>query len=338
MNFIYISDSDSIKQMLNFWNKDMKSQNKKENIKEWIGGEYYIQTSLYNQLVKMENCKVINIDKVNPKELLLHFTDAEYIIVPGWHNQLPSTHYLHYLFIKFHEKIFSYIFFEYSNKKYLDDKKFITPWKYSNTNNFIPITPIELPLIDNYTPFLKDHKENGLIYGKCISHVMHKKKIDNLYKLIQGLEYRVLTVLRNLEPNEIPSYINKELYIKYMELIINNDNISNLGILNPIDIRLLLRKIKYIVFYHTAFAQPTIIEALYEKCIILSTQNCIPDDLLSNKNIYLIDNLNQIQINKLISDIENDKIYYLNNEFPADYNVNNKINRINNLMVDYENQ
>jgi hypothetical protein len=63
MKFVYVSDSVSIYQMLNFWNKDMKSQNKKENIEEWIGGEYYIQTSLYNQIVKWKNCKIIKIDK-----------------------------------------------------------------------------------------------------------------------------------------------------------------------------------------------------------------------------------------------------------------------------------
>jgi hypothetical protein len=135
-----------------------------------------------------------------------------------------------------------------------------------------------------------------------------------------------------MEPSKIPVYINRELYIKYNEKIINNNNINNLGILNPIDFRLLLRKIKYIVFYHTAFAQPTIIEALYETCIILSTRDCIPNDLLSNKNIYLIDKLNQDQINKLISDIENNKIYYQDNEFIEDYNVNNKIMCINNLI------
>lgn len=331
MRILYISDSENIHQMTNFWNKNMKSQNKKENIKEWIGGEYYIQTSLYNQLVKMKNCKIIDFDKVRLDELLIYFTNAEFIIIPGWHNQLPITHKYHHLFTQFHKKIFSYIFFEYSNKKYLDDKKFITPWKYNNINNFIPITPIELPPINNYNPFFKDNKENGIIYSKCIGHFIHKQKIEKLYQLIQGLEYRVLSVLRNLESDNIPSYINKDIYSKYIKLIINNSNINNLGILNPLDFRLLLKKIKYIIFYHTAFAQPTIIEALYEKCIILSTQDCIPNDLLSNKNIYLIDNLNQNQINKLISEIESDKIYFLDNKFPSDYTVNNKITCINNL-------
>ncbi len=331
MKIIYISDSRSIKQMLNFWNKDMKSQNKSENINEWIGGEYYIQTSLFNELIKIENCKIIKIDKISLKELLPDFTDAEIIIVPGWHNQLPRTHEFYDLFVEFNQKIFSYVFFEHTNKEYLSDNNFITPWRYNSVNNFIPITPIELPLIDNYHPFFENYTENGLINGKCISHVLHKNKIDKFNTFINGLKQRVFTVLRSLEFNEIPSYINKDSYMKYNEQIINNDNINNLGILNPIDFRLLLRKIKYIVFFHTAFAQPTIIEALYEKCIILSTQNCIPQDLLSNKNIYLIDNLNQNQINELISDIENNIISYSDIDFPLDYTIENKIKCINNL-------
>ena len=338
MKIIYISDSNSIKQMLNFWKKDMKSQNKSENVKEWIGGEYYIQTSLFNELIKMENCKIIKIDKVSSKELLSDFIDAKIIIIPGWHNELPSTHKFYDLFLKFNKKIFSYIFFEYTNKEYLDDNKFITPWKYTNVNSFIPITPIKQPSINNYYPFFENYTENGLIHGKCISHILHKNKIDNFNTFINGLKHKVFTVLRSLEFNDIPSYINKDSYMKYNEQIINNDNINNLGILNPIDFRLLLRKIKYIVFFHTAFAQPTIIEALYEKCIILSTQDCIPQDLLSNKNIYLIDNLNQNQINELISDIQNNRITYSDNEFPSDYTVENKITCINNLLVDYGNQ
>jgi hypothetical protein len=319
--------------MLSFWNKDMRSQNKVENIKEWIGGEYYIQTSLFNVLTKMENCKVIKIDEVNSEKLLSYFTYADIIIVPGWHHQLPRTHKFYDLFVEFNEKMFSYVFFQYTNKEYLEDKKFITPWKYTYVNNFIPITPIQLPPTNNYHPFFENYTENGLIHGKCISHILHKNKIDNFNTFINGLKHKVFTVLRSLEFNEIPSYINKDSYMKYNEQIINNDNINNLGILNPIDFRLLLRKIKYIVFFHTAFAQPTIIEALYEKCIILSTQSCIPQDLLSNKNIYLIDNLNQNQIDELISDIENNKIIYSDNEFPSNYTIENKIRCINNLSV-----
>lgn len=338
MRIIYISDSDSTKQMLSFWNKDMRSQNKVENIKEWIGGEYYIQTSLFNVLTKMENCKVIKIDEVNSKQLLSYFTYAEIIIVPGWHNQLPSGHEFYDLFVEFNKKMFSYVFFEYTNKDYLSNNKFITPWRYNSVNSFIPITPIELPCIDDYRPFFENYTENGLIHGKCISHILHKNSIEEFNTFINGLKQRIFTVLRSLESNAIPSYINKELYTKYNQKILSNDNINNLGILSPIDFRLLLRKIKYIVFFHTAFSQPTIIEALYEKCIILSTQDCIPQDLLSNKNIYLIDNLDQNQIDELISDIENNRIIYSDNEFPSNYTIENKIRCINNLSVDYENQ
>ncbi len=338
MKIVYITDTESIRQMKNFWNKDMKSQNKKENKKEWIGGEYYIQTSLYYELINMKNCIIIDISKVNTRNLISYFQQSDIIIVPGWHNEISIKHKFYHLFVKFNKKIFSYIFFSYSNKNYLDEKKFVTPWKYRNINNFIPITPIKMPQIhDNYSPSFQNYKENGLIHGKCISHVMATQKIDKLYEFIGGLKYRVFTVLRNLEHTNIPLYIDEEVYIKYTELILKNDNINNLGILNPIDFRLLLRKIKYIVFFHTAKYQPTILEALYEKCIILSTVDCVPDDLISNKNIYLIDNLNQSQINKLIGDIENNKIHYLDNEFPVNYTVNNKINCINNLMVDYEN-
>ena len=44
MKIVYITNRDSVNQMVNFWNKDMNSQNKKENIKEWIGSENNLET------------------------------------------------------------------------------------------------------------------------------------------------------------------------------------------------------------------------------------------------------------------------------------------------------
>ena len=59
MYYVYISDTISIKKMENFWNMNMKNQNKNENLNEWVGGEYYIQTSLYNCIKKNNNFKII---------------------------------------------------------------------------------------------------------------------------------------------------------------------------------------------------------------------------------------------------------------------------------------
>lgn len=48
--FVYLTDTESVKRMDQFWNNDMNTQNTTENSSQWIGGEYYIQTSLYNAI------------------------------------------------------------------------------------------------------------------------------------------------------------------------------------------------------------------------------------------------------------------------------------------------
>ena len=51
-DIIYITDNLSINQMVNFKNLMTININKNEQPNNWIGGEYYIQTCLYNILEK----------------------------------------------------------------------------------------------------------------------------------------------------------------------------------------------------------------------------------------------------------------------------------------------
>jgi len=309
--------------MENFWNLNMLSQNKNEDLNQWIGGEYYIQTSLYNIIKKNDNFKIIEIDNISESILYEYLDKANKIFLPGWH-VIPDN------FKKFKNKLLSYVFFEYSSDE-LDDLQFITPWKYTNKNSFIPITPIELPFLDySYEPSFNNCIEDGLLIGKCISHVVSKNKYKELIGLIDLLPIKVFSTFRILENNNIPNYLNnyKNTCIDYTNYIINHHNINHIGIVNPIDFRLLLRKVKFVIFFNSAFAPPTLIEALYEKCIIISTINVIPQDLHNNNNIYLIDNLSTEQITKLINDIHNNIIIFNEEKHPHEYSDNLKLNII----------
>jgi hypothetical protein len=83
----------------------------------------------------------------------------------------------------------------------------MTPWKYNDNNLFLPITPIILP-----------ENINGLLVGKCISHICSKNLQDKLLLLLDSLEYKLFSVIRPLHNfSEIPSYLNnsKEKYCCY---------------------------------------------------------------------------------------------------------------------------
>lgn len=321
---IYLTNTNSINKMNNFWNNDMKSQNLKENLNQWIGGEYYIQVSLYNQIKNNNNFKIICIDKKYDENILIQ---AKFIIVPEWRT-IPTN------FIKFQNKIYSYIYFESDDTKYIKKDNFFTPYKYNNLNIFLPVTPIELPINAVSTINFYEFKINGLLTGKCISHVIYKEKQKELINLLDILKFKLFSVVRPLYNfTQYINYLEKDIvnYKEFSNKICNHKNLCNLGILNPIDFRFLLKHCKYCIFYHTADYQPTIMEALYSNCIVLASQNVIPTDLLNNKNIFLLDNLSDNQILELIDNIENDKIVFDINEIPKDYTVENKINILTNL-------
>lgn len=323
---IYLTDKYSINKMNNFWNSNMKSQNTKEDLNQWIGGEYYIQVSLYNQIKNNNNFKIIYTCEKYDDNILIQ---SKFIIVPGW-REISNN------FIKFKNKIYSYIYFDSDDTKTIMKDHFFTPYKYYNLNIFLPVTPIELPSNEVSTINFSEFKINGLLIGKCISHVIHKRKQNELIHLLDILKFKVFSVIRPLYNfTQTINYLQKDIvnHKEFSNKICNHKNLYNLGILNPIDFRFLLKHCKYCFFYHTADYQPTIMEALYSNCIILASQNVIPNDLLNNKNIFLLDNLSDNEILELIDNIENDKIVFDINEIPKDYTNENKINVLTNLIV-----
>ena len=322
MYYVYISDTNSINQMENFWNLDMKNQNKKETLKEWVSGEYYIQTSLYNHIKNNENFKIICIDKPYDNKIL---EDAKIIIVPGWTSLPPEYN-------KYINKIYSYSYFENMSKI----KILLNPFKYNGLNLFLPVTSIELPTDKVCNINFNDCNINGLLIGKCISHVISKKQENKLIHLLDSLKYKLFGVMRELHNFEnIPNYLinNKDKYIQVNKIVCNHEKINNLGILNPLDFRFLLKHCKYVIFFHSAFSPPTIIEALFEKCIILATQDVIPSDLLNNTNIYLLDNKSNNEINELIENIENNIICFDMDAFPIDYLPENKLKFLDKIII-----
>jgi len=315
----YLTDSKSILKMDAFLDLNMSSQNLKEDLKNWVGGELYIQKSLYDTIRSLPNYNIIKIDESYDIDIL---EKSDIIICPGWKNIDSSWE-------RYSRKMYSYYYFEsqYPNFK----NKTINPWRYNNKNFCIPITPIKIP----QSNFNKEYNIKGLLIGKCISHVVSKNKQEKLLSLINNLETNLFTTLRPLNNFEIlPKYILpcQDKCLDTLKKIFDNQKIYNLGILNVLDFRSLLLGIKYAIFYCGAFAPPTIIECLQSECLILATSNVIPKDLLDNQNIYLIDNLTYKEINNLIFKIESGEIKFKKEHYPSFYTEKNKINMINNLV------
>jgi len=90
---IYINDDDSIYDVLNFSNKMSRDINKIEKSKNWIGGEYYIQTCLYLLLEKKFKNRYIRLNLSEPTLYTKYiFNICKIIIVPGWTNEiLPNN-------------------------------------------------------------------------------------------------------------------------------------------------------------------------------------------------------------------------------------------------------
>ncbi len=327
MSIVYLTDSLSRIRMENFFNTNMSMQNISENINNWIGGEYYIQTSLYYIIKHIDNILIIDIDTIIDFKIL---DDCVLIISPGW-LEIPEQ------FKKYKTKLYSYKYFD---NIVLDfDKRIITPFVYNNNHYNIPITPIPLPINSECSIDFNKYNISGLLVGKCISHVVAKNAEHNLIELINSLNSKLFTTLRDLTLLEkYPEYIIScadKCNITIFNLI-HNKNIINLGILNVIDFRYLLKYVKYVLFYNGAFSPPTLIEALDSECIILSTLNVLPHDLKENKNIIIIDNLSNNEINNIIYKIEQGEIIFIKDEYPTTYTIDNKIKTITNL-IEYHN-
>ena len=311
--FVYLTDTESVKHMDRFWNNDMKTQNTTENLHQWIGGEYYTQTSLYNAIKDKSFCKIICINITFDEDLL---KNAKYIIAPGWEKIFNE-------FMKYKYKLFSYRYFETVTDDFPADHVF-TPWGYNSLNLFLPMTIIELPDIN-----LKIKYDScGLLVGKCISHVYHKNQHVQLLKLLDNLPSKLLSTLRPLHLFEkVPNYLSscEETVKEYSDKIINHTNIISLGIQNPIEFRNILLNCKYCIFYYGAHAPPTLIECLFTSCIVLSTIDVIPTDLIGNPNIIIIDNLTFAEINDIIIQIESGKRVFDSDNIPKNYTVQNKL-------------
>ena len=313
--FVYLTDIESVKYINMFWNNDMKSQNIIENThqQQWIGGEYYIQTSLYNAIKDKEFCKIVYVNTPCDHTVL---KNAKYIIAPGW-DKIPTD------FIQYKHKLFSYRYFE----TILDDfpaGHVFTPYKYNSLNKFLPLTMVETPDIN-----LKiKYDSSGLLVGKCISHVCNKKQHVQLLKLLDNLPSKLLSTMRPLHLfHKVPHYLLRceEMVKEYSAKIINHTNIIPLGIQNPIEFRNILLNCKYCIFYHGAYAPPTLLECLFTSCIVLSTIDVIPADLVGNPNIIIIDNLTFAEINDIIVQIESGTRIFDSDNIPKEYSITNKL-------------
>lgn len=225
--------------------------------------------------------------------------------------------------IQYKHKLFSYRYFETVSNDFSADRVF-TPWVYNSLNIFLPLTIIEQPNIN-----LKiKYDSYGLLVGKCISHVCHKNQHVQLLNLLDNLPSKLLSTLRPLHLFEkVPNYLSsyEEIVKEYSDKIINHTNIISLGIQNPIEFRNILLNCKYCIFYHGAYAPPTLLEALFSSCIVLSTINVIPTDLIGNPNIIIIDNLTFTEINDIIIEIESGKRVFDSSNIPKNYSITNKL-------------
>ena len=310
---VFILDTISLKHIEHFWHNNMAGQNRIEDIKQWIGGEYYIQTSLYNSIKNKDFCRVICIDTPFDKDILLH---AAFIISPGWAT-IPNE------FRQYKSKMFTYRYFETSCDDFPSNRIF-TPFKYTGGNIFLPLTTI--PLADHEMTG-KRYNSNGLLVGKCVSHVVAKNKHTNLLEFINNLSYPILSVLRPLHMFEkMPDYLSqyKDICKEYSEKIINHKNIKHVGILNPKEFRSVLSSCKYCIFFHGAFSPPTLLECLTTQCIIISTRDVIPSDLLDNPNIILMDDISFVEIYSIITDIETGTRRF-DTTYSSDYTDENKL-------------
>lgn len=326
---VYITDSASTAAMGRFWDMDMRSQNNKEVMREWIGGEYYIQTSLYLAIKDRADCVVVESDKVVGPADVARLTDllvrGDCIIVPGW-TEVPT------FFAPFRDKIVSYAYQGQTHCPCLPPKQVATPWRQGECS-FIPITPIPLPDVTDDVPFFDGHQESGLLVGKCLSHVSHKGLSGKVLSFVRNLPAGVFAHMRNLQASDVPDYIpNKEAYLQETKELLSCDKINNLGILNPRDFRLLLRKVKYVLFIHTAWCPPTLIEALSERCIVISDRAGLPEDLQSNPNIYVLDDMTEADTYDLIRSIESGDTVFKDEGYPSDHTAEGKIRCIQRVV------
>jgi hypothetical protein len=329
IDIVYICDKNSLIQTFNFENLMNENINSKEEVpSNWIGGEYYIQTCLIFLLEKKFKNNYFGITFTEDNEFIKNTLDnCKIIIVPGWIDDIDKTNNLY----EYKDKLYSYTYFEknFNNMKNLTSHKF--------NINTIPLYYYMIPLKTNNNDIIYKSDIKGMLMGKCISHnIRIVDHIINLLNLLDTNNIKLYSSLRNLKKmDKFPKYLEdkKELYINSSDYICNHNSIESLGILNPIKFRKLLQHCKYILCFDNPQSPPTIIEALFSDCIVISSSKQISQDLHNNKNIYLTDNMTNDNIISLIKKIDNDEIIFDKNYYPLDYTEESMENSLKKLIA-----
>lgn len=327
IEIVYISDVKSTKNCLNYENLMTENINKVELPSNWIGGEYYIQTCLILILEKkFKDISCILSLTENNEYIENILENCKIIILPGWINDIDTKSILY----NYKNKLYSYTYFQnyYVNMKNLTSHKF----NIDTTSLYYYM----LPFKNNDEEIIFNHNIKGLFMGKCISHNL--KIIDNIINLLNLLNnnnIKLYSTIRNLRKmHEFPKYLefDKDKYLNASDSICNCNSIEILGILNPKKFRKLLQHCKYILCFDNPRSPPTIIEALFSDCIVISTSKQISSDLHDNKNVYLTDNMSNESIISLIKKIENNEIIFDKNEYPLNYTEEKMENEIKSLI------
>ena len=314
IDIVYLCDSDTLSHCLNFENLMTEDINKVEIPSNWIGGEFYIQTCLILLLEKKFKNNYVGLTFQENNEFIKNtLENCKIIILPGWMNNIDTNCILY----EYKNKLFNYTYFN-KDLKYI---KNLTSHKYNN--NTTPLYYYVIPFKNNDNDIIFKSNIKGLLMGKCISHNLNSiDNILNLLNLVNNSNIKLYSTLRDLKKmNQFPKYLEnvKEKCINASDNVCNHNCIELLGILNPKKFRKLLQHCKYIICFSNPKSPPTIIEALFSDCIVISPSHQISQDLHTNKNVYLTDNMTNNDIISLIKKIENDEIIFDKNYYPLDY-------------------
>lgn len=315
LDVVYINDDISVEHCSNFENLMTEEINKHENKKNWIGGEFYIQTCIFLLLENRfkDNYKRLTL-KENKELLEKNLSQSKIIILPGWTNDIEGDSILY----NYKDKLYSYTYFP---KKFLNMKN-LTSHKFSNQSTSIYYYPIKFNN-NKKNKYEFDKNIKGILMGKCISHNI--RKFDNIIKILNKLnekKIKLYSTMRNLKEMDVfPKYLekDKEEFIIKSNFICGHKSLNVLGIINPPKFRKLLEHCKYVLCLGHPRSPPTIIEALFSDCIVIAPSVQISEDLRDNKNVYITDSLSVDEIVSLIEKIENNEILFNKNNYPVRY-------------------
>lgn len=320
MKILYITDLNSMKIIKNLMDLEF---GEKDSFNNWLNGELYFNAIIYNNLVELEKMKKMEItyfycdyDNIFEKNIMIY--DA--IFVPGWHDIPDNMKILK----EYNEKIFNTLYFP--RESIFKNRNILNPYKYNLGSEYtrIGISPIKInENLLNMSIIKKTIFENenikGLIWSKCISHFVYHNEINDVLDLLYKSKNKFYCTLHDIEQN-IPPYMenipDKHRYIKYYNDVIKTNKVLNLGTLDIINFRFLLKNIKFIIGFGDPRAGPTISECLNNEVIVISPKKQIPEELHENKNIILMDNYEKEEILLMIDKIINGQIIFDKNDIP----------------------